>query len=204
VPTPVSTEALEDNIKKLVVTAASASPTCAEVGPSGFKPVGQEKEDLLEKPTSPTPEASCQDDLEYIVCHASGKQLSEEQIAKVQHYAKDLKYPRGSLVYAGNDEDDFLYCLRDNKEINVCREMMDNMGYPKLELGLSTMTKDQLAYNLAYNSLKVYIFLFLHLLIFVRLVCGKRFVVIIIIIICMFFVSQGLIVSEALKAQKDA
>jgi hypothetical protein len=33
--------------------------------------------------------------------------------------------------------------------------MMDNMGYPKLELGMSAMTKDQLADSLAYNSLKV-------------------------------------------------
>jgi hypothetical protein len=61
-------------------------------------------------------------------------------------------------VYCGNDEDDFLYCLPDNKEIYVCREMMKNMGYPKLELGLSAMSKDDLAYSLAYNSLKVHIF----------------------------------------------
>jgi hypothetical protein len=81
--------------------------------------------------------------LDYIVQHASGKQLSADQIAKVQHYAKELKYPQGSLVYGGDNEDDFLYCLPDSKEINVCREMMDNMGYPKLELGLSVMTKDQ-------------------------------------------------------------
>jgi hypothetical protein len=73
----------------------------------------------------------------------------------VQHFAKELKYPQGSLVYGGNDEDDFLYCLPDSKEINVCCEMMDNMGYPKIELGLSAMTKDQLADSLAYNSLKV-------------------------------------------------
>jgi hypothetical protein len=59
------------------------------------------------------------------------------------------------LVYGGNDEDDFFYCLLDNKKINVCREMMDNMGYPKLEVGMSAMTKDQLANILAYNSLKV-------------------------------------------------
>jgi hypothetical protein len=72
------------------------------------------------------------------------------------------------LVYGGNNEDDFLYCLPDSKEINVCQEMMDSVGYPKLELGLSAMTKDQLADSLAYNSLKVCIFLFLHLLIFVR------------------------------------
>jgi hypothetical protein len=53
-------------------------------------------------------------------------------------------------------------------EINVCREMMDNIGYPKLELGLSAMTKDQLEDNLTYNNLKVCIFLLLYTLIFVR------------------------------------
>jgi hypothetical protein len=58
-------------------------------------------------------------------------------------------------VYGGDDEDDFLYCLPDNKEIHVCQEMVDNVGYPKLELGLSAMTKDQLADSLACNSLKV-------------------------------------------------
>jgi hypothetical protein len=126
------------------------------------------KESLAEKPTSPMSEASSQGDLEYIVRHASGKQLSEEQITEARHYANDLKYPRGSLIYGGNDEDDFLYCLPDSKEINVCREMMDNMGYPNIELVLSAITKDQLADILAYNSLKVLIFLFLHLLIFAR------------------------------------
>jgi hypothetical protein len=32
------------------------------------------------------------------------------------------------------------------------------MGFPKLELGLSAMSKDELADNLAYNWLKIYIF----------------------------------------------
>jgi hypothetical protein len=105
--------------------------------------------------------------LDYIVRHASGKRLSEEQIAEVQHYAKDLKYSRGSLVYGGNDKDDFLYCLPDNKKINVCWEMMDNIGYMKLEVDLSALTKDQLADNLAYNGLKVSIFSFPSLLFFV-------------------------------------
>jgi hypothetical protein len=158
VPTPASIEASEVNNEKLVVVAASVSPRRAEAGPSRFKPTEQEKEDLPKKPTSPVPEASFQDSLEYIVRHASGKQLLEEQIAEAQHYAKDLKYPRVSLIYKGDDEDDFLYCPPDNKEINVCQEMMDNMGYPKLELGLSAMTKDQLVDSLVYNSLKVCIF----------------------------------------------
>jgi hypothetical protein len=75
--------------------------------------VEQAKEDLSEKLTSHIFEASSLDDFGYIVRHVSGKQLSEEQIAEVQHYAKDLKYPRGSLIYEGNDEYDFLYCLPD-------------------------------------------------------------------------------------------
>jgi hypothetical protein len=62
-------------------------------------------------------------------------------------------------VFNGTDEDDFLYCLLDNKEISVCREMTKNIGFLKLEVGLSAMSKDELADNLAYNSLKVYIFL---------------------------------------------
>jgi hypothetical protein len=75
------------------------------------------------------------------------------------HYAKDLKYPPGSLVFNDTHVDEFLYCLPDNKEIYVCREMAKNIGFPKLEVGLSAMSKDELADSLAYNSLKVYIFL---------------------------------------------
>jgi hypothetical protein len=106
---------------------------------------------------SPAPEAPTEE-LDFIVRHASGKQLSEEQIAEARQYVRDLKYPQGSLVYNSTDEDDFLYCLPDNKEISVCQEMMINMGFPKFELGLSATSKDDLANSLAYNSLKVYIF----------------------------------------------
>ena len=92
---------------------------------------------------------------DYIVRHASGKKLSEEEIFEANHYARELKYPKGALVFNGTDEDDFLYCLPDNKELSVCREMARSMGFPKLEAGLCAMTKDDLADSLAYNSLKV-------------------------------------------------
>jgi hypothetical protein len=84
--------------------------------------------------------------------------LSEEEIAEAKHYAKELKYPKGSLVYNGTDEDDFLYCLPDNKEISVCLEMARNLRFLKLEVGLSAMSKDELVDSLAYNSLKVQMF----------------------------------------------
>jgi hypothetical protein len=70
----------------------------------------------------PTPEMVPVENLDYIIRHASGKQLTKEQIVEVHHYARDLKYPRGSLVYGGNDEDNYLYCLPDNKEIDVAKK----------------------------------------------------------------------------------
>jgi hypothetical protein len=156
-----------------VKKAAEAATACAEpeVGPSvppkveptrteerteGPSDVGLvlEKRNVPVKVKSPTPEAPSEDH-DFIIRHASGKRLSEEEIAEAKHYARELKYLRGALVYNGTDEDDFLYCLPDNKEISVCREMAKNMGFSKLEAGLSAMSKDDLADNLAYNSLKV-------------------------------------------------
>jgi hypothetical protein len=92
---------------------------------------------------------------DYIIRHALGKRLSEEEIFEAKHYARELKYLKGALVFNGMDEDDFLYCLPDNKELSVCREMARSMGFPKLEVGLCAMTKDDLADSHAYNSLKV-------------------------------------------------
>ena len=86
---------------------------------------------------------------------ASGEKLSEEEVFEANHYAKELKYPKGALVFNGTNEEDFLYCLPDNKELLVCREMARSMGFPKLEAGLCAMSKDDLADSLAYNSLKV-------------------------------------------------
>jgi hypothetical protein len=66
-----------------------------------------------------------------------------------------LKYPKGALVFNDTNDDDFLYCLPDNKEIFVCREIGKSMGFPKLEDGLSILSKDDLADCLAYNNMKV-------------------------------------------------
>jgi hypothetical protein len=99
-----------------------------------------------------------------------------------------LKYLKGALVFNGSGEEDFLYCLPDNKEIFVCREIGKSIGFPKLEDGLSILSKDELADTLAYNSIKTtykfenevficHTYSFLHL--------------------------QGLILSNALRAQKN-
>jgi hypothetical protein len=56
-----------------------------------------------------------------------------------------LKYPKGALVFIGSEEEYFLYCLPDSKEISVCREMGRSFGFPKLEDGLSILSKYELA-----------------------------------------------------------
>jgi hypothetical protein len=93
--------------------------------------------------------------IDYIIRHASGKTLSKEEKREAQHYAQKLKYPKGALVFNGSGEEDFLYCLLDNKEISVSREIGRSFRFPKLEDGLSVLSKDELADSLAYNSIKV-------------------------------------------------
>jgi hypothetical protein len=82
VPTPVSTKASKDNIEKLVVAAASTSPTCTKAGPLGPELVEQAKESLPEELTSSIPEVPSRDDLEYIVRQASGKRLQKSKLPK--------------------------------------------------------------------------------------------------------------------------
>jgi hypothetical protein len=95
--------------------------------------------------------------LEFIVRHAAGKNYQKSRMPKLIHYAKDLKYPRGSLVFNGTDEEE--QDAEAYKDIFVCREMAKHIGFPKLKVGLSAMSKDELVDNLAYNRLKVYIYL---------------------------------------------
>jgi hypothetical protein len=60
-----------------------------------------------------------------------------------------------ALVFNGTNDDNFLYCLPDNIEISVCREIAKIMGFLNLEDGLSILSKDDLADSLAFNSIKV-------------------------------------------------
>jgi hypothetical protein len=113
-----------------------------------------ERQDAAERAKSPAPEATVED-VGYIYRHASGKKLSEEEFLEARHYARKLKYPKGALVFNGTNIDDFLYCLPDNKEISVCREIAKSMGFSKLEEGLPVLSKDELADSLTYNSIKV-------------------------------------------------
>jgi hypothetical protein len=156
--TEVETEQTE--IETAVIQAGT------EAGPSEpaeKKPAEIEEKAIEEKATeqispekvaTPAPEA-LKESIDYIICHTSGKGLSKEEEREAQHYAQKLKYPKGALVFNGSGEEDFLYCLPDSKEISVCWEMGRSFGFPKLEDGLSVLSKDELADSLSYNSIKV-------------------------------------------------
>jgi hypothetical protein len=151
---------LKADTKQAEVKAATIQ-TKTEAGPS--VPTEMERADPKEKSTERIatekiealgPEASNKS-IDYIIRHASGKVLSQEEMLEAQHYAQKLKYPKGALVFNGSGEEDFLYCLPDNKEIFVYREIGKSIGFPKLEDGLSILSKDELANSLAYNSINV-------------------------------------------------
>jgi hypothetical protein len=161
--------------KAQIETTASGGKTTKhqaeiKIGPSEFakekslETEGESRKEtleqiLFEKTLSSTPEAPSKLP-DYIVRHASGKILSEEEKREAHHYAQKLKYPKGVLIFNGSGEEDFLYCLPDSKEISVCREMARSFGFPTLEDGLSVLSKDELADSLADNSLKVRKYIF--------------------------------------------
>jgi hypothetical protein len=159
---PKKTAAIPEAKTEVSDTKAPEQETEAEAGssePAKIKSLETEEEKIteptfVEETSGIAPEASPKV-LDYIVRHASGKQLSEKEKQEAQLYAQKLKYPKGALIFNGSGEEDFLYCLPDSKEISVCREMSKSFGFPTLEDGLSVLSKNDLADSLAYNSLKV-------------------------------------------------
>jgi hypothetical protein len=191
----IETETRPAEVEGVVSQAsAEAEPSVpADEQPSEFEGKAAEEkvtEQSLPEKTPASGPAALKENIEYIICHASGKKLSKEEEREAQHYAQKLKYPKGALVFNGSGEEDFLYCLPDSKEISVCSNMSRSFGFPTLEDGLSVLSKDELADSLAYNSIKVcksmFVFLkneFVHLF-----------------ILNTMLLLQGLILSNTLRA----
>jgi hypothetical protein len=153
-------ETMPDEIEAAEIQAdTEVGPSVpAKTKPSKFEEKATEEKVTeqisFKKVATPAPEA-LKDSIDYIIGHASRKELSQEEEREAQPYAQKLKYPKGALVFNGSGEEYFLYCLPDSKEISVYREIGRSFGFPKLEDGLSVLLKDQLADSLAYNSIKV-------------------------------------------------
>jgi hypothetical protein len=66
-----------------------------------------------EKVEAAATEAS-KESTDYVIRHASGKRVYQEEKLEAHHYAQKLKYSKGALVFKGSGEEDFLYCSPDN------------------------------------------------------------------------------------------
>ena len=62
--------------------------------------------------------------------------MDTKQLAKVVGFAELLGYPSGFTIFSGGPSD-FLYYYPNGQENDVCRYMVDNIGFPKLEAILS-------------------------------------------------------------------
>jgi hypothetical protein len=66
-------------------------------------------EQIASKKVEAAATEASKESIDYIICHASGKRLSQEEKLEALHYAQKLKYPKGALVFNGSGEEDFLY-----------------------------------------------------------------------------------------------
>lgn len=72
----------------------------------------------------------------YRVHQSVEKEMDTKQMAKVVGFAELLGYPSGFTIFSGGPSD-FLYYYPNGQENDVCRYMVDNIGFPKLEAILS-------------------------------------------------------------------
>jgi hypothetical protein len=86
---PSSAKASGSKIEDVLEMITANTSAHAEVGPSEDVLENLAEKSLLDIPSTPTPEAPSSSDLNFIIRHASGKQLSIEQVAKTKHYAKE-------------------------------------------------------------------------------------------------------------------
>ena len=112
--TPKKTVSTSEAKTEISDTKAPEQETEAEAGPSEPTKVKsleteEEKitEPIFEEISAVAPEASPKV-LDYIVRHASGKKLSEQEKQEAQLYAQKLKYPKGALIFNGSGEEDFV------------------------------------------------------------------------------------------------
>jgi hypothetical protein len=79
-------------------------------------------EHILAEETGTVAPKAFSEAFDYILRHASRKELTAKEKQEAQFYAQKLKYPKGALIFNDSGEEDFLYCLPDSKEISVYRD----------------------------------------------------------------------------------
>jgi hypothetical protein len=104
----------------IIQTETKAGPSePAEIMPAEIEEKATEEkatEQISSKKVATPALEALKESIDYIIRHASGKGLSQEERREAQHYAQKLKYPKGALVFNGSGEEDFLYCLPGDRQ----------------------------------------------------------------------------------------
>jgi hypothetical protein len=117
----------ETKLAEVEATVSRASTKAGPSEPADKQPSETEEkaaeeeaieQSLSEKTPTPAPEA-LKENIEYIICHASGKRLSKEEEREAQHYAQKLKYPKGALVCQRQRRRGFLV-LSPGQQRDIC------------------------------------------------------------------------------------
>jgi hypothetical protein len=88
----------QEETKAGPIVPAETKLATTEQGDEGITPdtnIAFEKS-VAKEAKSLTPKARSED-LDYIIRHAAGKRLSDEEIFEAKHYARELRYPKGGL-----------------------------------------------------------------------------------------------------------
>jgi hypothetical protein len=72
------------------------------------------------------------------------------------YWFRQTTWIRFEVYYLWGRLDDYLYCFPNNMETEVCLYMAYNVGFPKPEAMLSTMSSEDISDCLAYTNLKVF------------------------------------------------
>jgi hypothetical protein len=88
---------------------------------------------LVEETDTGAPEAPSKI-YDYIVRHASGKKLSEEEVFEANHYARELKYPKGHLCSMGQTKMTFYTASRTTKNYPSAGRWVEAWGFQSLKL----------------------------------------------------------------------
>jgi proteasome lid subunit RPN8/RPN11 len=83
---------------------------------------------LVEEIDTAAPEAPSKI-CDYIVRHTSGKKLSEEEIFEANHYARELKYPKGALVFNGQTKMTSYTASQTTKNYLSARRWLEAWGF---------------------------------------------------------------------------
>jgi hypothetical protein len=73
-----------------------------------------------------------------VIHHSTGKAMTTQQFAKTHTFAEKLGYPSRATTFGGSPND-YLYYCPNILEANVCRYMINNIAFLKLEARLSVM-----------------------------------------------------------------